>query len=98
MGGSSPTADRRRAGVAPGASSPTTPSEPGEAWPTLNDYGLIGNESTGALVSRLGSIDWACLPRFDSPSVFARLLDRRGGGSHQLAPVEIGRASCRERV
>jgi GH15 family glucan-1,4-alpha-glucosidase len=63
-------------------------SDPGEDWPTLHDYGLIGNETTGALVSRFGSVDWACLPRFDNPSVFARLLDRRRGGFHQIAPVE----------
>jgi GH15 family glucan-1,4-alpha-glucosidase len=54
---------------------------------TLHDYGLIGNEKTGALVSRFGSVDWACLPRFDSPSVFARLLDRKKGGYHHIAPV-----------
>jgi len=69
------------------ASSVDNPS-PGEPWLSLSDYGLIGNEKTGALVSRRGSIDWACLPRFDSPSVFARLLDRRVGGSYQLAPRE----------
>jgi GH15 family glucan-1,4-alpha-glucosidase len=59
----------------------------GEAVRGLHDYGLIGNERTCALISRDGSIDWACLPRFDSPSVFAALLDARKGGRHRLAPI-----------
>jgi len=42
-------------------------------------YGIIGNSSTGALVHENGSIDWCCLPRFDSPSAFAALLDPDGG-------------------
>ena len=44
------------------------------------DYGLIGNCTSAALVSRYGCIEWCCLPTFDSSSVFAKMLDRKGGG------------------
>ncbi len=54
----------------------------------LEDYGLIGNLHTAALVSRSGSIDWTCLPRFSSPSVFARVLDPDRGGYLSVAPRE----------
>ena len=52
----------------------------------IRDYGLIGNSHTVALVGTDGSIDWCCLPRFDSPSVFAAILDDDIGGSFRIAP------------
>ncbi|SMC32576.1 glycoside hydrolase family 15 protein [Moheibacter sediminis] len=45
------------------------------------NYGIIGNCLTAALISKNGSIDWCCLPKFDSPSIFAKLLDEEKGGS-----------------
>ena len=48
------------------------------------DYGIIGNCRSAALVSKTGSVDWCCLPEFDSPSVFAKLLDEQIGGSFEI--------------
>ncbi len=52
----------------------------------IEDYGLIGNMQTAALVGKNGSIDWLCLPEFDSPSVFAAILDENKGGRFAISP------------
>ncbi|HET7470505.1 MAG TPA: glycoside hydrolase family 15 protein [Gemmatimonadales bacterium] len=66
------SADRRPAGV---------------RAPALSDYGLIGDMRTAALVGLDGGIDWCCLPRFDSGSVFAAILDPERGGTWSIRPA-----------
>jgi GH15 family glucan-1,4-alpha-glucosidase len=61
----------------------------------LEDYGLIGDMQSAALVGRNGSIDWLCLPRFDSPSCFSALLGDERHGRWLVAPAGEVRASTR---
>jgi GH15 family glucan-1,4-alpha-glucosidase len=61
----------------------------------IEDYGLIGDLHTAALVGRDGSIDWLCLPRFDAPACFAALLGGEDAGFWRIAPVAGGLATRR---
>ncbi|HEU4558902.1 MAG TPA: glycoside hydrolase family 15 protein [Longimicrobium sp.] len=59
-------------------------------FPPIEDHAIVGDLHTVALVGRDGTVDFMCAPRFDSPPVFASLLDRTRGGIFQLAPVLNG--------
>jgi len=59
-----------------------------QEYPPIESYGIVGNLETVALIGHNGSVDFYCYPSFDSPSVFARLLDREKGGYFQIRPEE----------
>src|SRR5690349_14085411 len=54
----------------------------------IEDYGVVGNLETVALIGKNGSIDWFCFPCFDSPSIFGGLLDYRKGGHFRIFAVD----------
>jgi len=64
----------------------------------IEDYALVGDLQTAALVSSSGSVDWLCFPRFDSPACFAALLDGPHAGRWALAPAGGGRCTRRRYV
>ena len=57
------------------------------SYKPIENYGVIGDLHTVALVGVDGSIDWCCLPHFDSPSLFAAILDDQQGGFFKIAPL-----------
>jgi GH15 family glucan-1,4-alpha-glucosidase len=63
--------------------------------PRIEDYALIGDEQTAALVGTDGSVDWLCLPRFDSAACFAKLLGDEDNGYWRIAPVGADRCTRR---
>ncbi len=66
------------------------------AYRPIDSYAIIGDMCSAALVNLDGAIDWFCMPRFDSPSVFAAILDDTKGGSYQIAPENLEEAKRKQ--
>jgi len=62
----------------------------------IADYALIGDLHTVALVGKNGSIDWCCVPHFDSPSVFGAILDTQKAGFFRISPTDMSHVKCKQ--
>src|SRR5438105_14140918 len=63
--------------------------------PKIQDYAIIGDGRSAALISNRGSIDWLCWPRFDSPSMFGAIIDQKIGGHWSIRPTQDSNVSRR---
>jgi GH15 family glucan-1,4-alpha-glucosidase len=66
------------------------------AYKPIEDYGVVGDMHSAALVGMDGSIDWYCYPHFDSPSIFAAILDEKVGGHFAIAPTEVANVTHKQ--
>jgi GH15 family glucan-1,4-alpha-glucosidase len=66
------------------------------SYQPIENYGLIGNMHTVAMVGTDGSIDWLCFPHFDSPSLFAAILDDKKGGYFSISPRDHGEVTYKQ--